>query len=217
MPSLSPLSTFSPWRIRPGTRGSVTTAWPNAASVGANTIARITASSMLSCPKIAAAATAPSAIVSGSPMPSRRTGTPTSRRSSRRSMRDASQNNTRASVASASARTVPLELSRSTSPSTSGPTSSPTPVNTMTGVTGVPDNRPETAATASSVRATMASDHSIQGPGMRGSMGRRLPMTNAQASPTPGDLAARRDGRGGGGVVYRCSTITFCRFFLLVG
>ena len=44
IPSLSPLSMFNPWRIGPGTRGSVTTAWPSAASVGARTIARITAS-----------------------------------------------------------------------------------------------------------------------------------------------------------------------------
>ena len=35
IPSLSPLSTFSPWRMRGGTRGSVTTAWPRAASVDA--------------------------------------------------------------------------------------------------------------------------------------------------------------------------------------
>ena len=34
MPSLRPLSTLSPWRIRDGRRGSVTTAWPSAASVG---------------------------------------------------------------------------------------------------------------------------------------------------------------------------------------
>ena len=95
-------------------RGSVTTACPSAASVGASTTARITASSTVSSPKIAAAATAPSAIVSGSPMPSSRTGSPTSRRSCPRSMREASQKSTNASVASASVRTVPLELSRST-------------------------------------------------------------------------------------------------------
>ena len=48
IPSLSPLSTLSPWRIVPGTRGSVTTAWPSAASVGARTTPRISASSMVS-------------------------------------------------------------------------------------------------------------------------------------------------------------------------
>ena len=76
-------------------------------------------------------------------------------------MREASQNSTSASVASASARTVPLELSRSISPSTSGPTSNPTATNTIAGVTTVPDSRPEIAATASSVTATMARAHSI--------------------------------------------------------
>ena len=108
-----------------------------------------------------AAATAPSAIVSGSPIPSRRTGTPTSRRSCPRSMREASQNSTSASVASASVRTVALELSRSISPSTSGPTSNPTATKTIAGVTGVPDSRREIAATPSSVSATMARDQSI--------------------------------------------------------
>ena len=76
-------------------------------------------------------------------------------------MREASQNSTSASVASASVRTVPLELSRSIPSSTSGPTSNPTATNTIAGVTGVPYSRAEIAATASSVSATMARDHSI--------------------------------------------------------
>ena len=38
-PSLRPLSTLRPWRIRDGTRSSETTAWPSAASVHASTIA----------------------------------------------------------------------------------------------------------------------------------------------------------------------------------
>ena len=41
MPSLSPDSTFSPCRMREGRRGSVTTACPSAASVGARITARI--------------------------------------------------------------------------------------------------------------------------------------------------------------------------------
>ena len=105
-PSLSPLSTLSPWRIRSGTRSSLTTACPSAASVGARTTPRITASQNERTPKIAAAAIAPSAIVSGRPMPSSRSGTPTARRRCLRSIRDASQNSTSASVASASVRTV---------------------------------------------------------------------------------------------------------------
>ena len=46
-PSLSPLSTLSPWRIRDGTRSSETTAWPSAASVQASTIASTSASAKL--------------------------------------------------------------------------------------------------------------------------------------------------------------------------
>ena len=164
MPSLSPLSTLSPWRIRCGTRGSVTTACPSAASVGASTTARITASPMLSSPKIAAAATAPSAIVSGRPMPSSRTGTSTVRRSAPRSMREASANSTSVSVVSASARTVELELDRSIPSSTSGPTSSPKATNRIAGVIGVPDSRPEIAATPSSASATRARAHSMSEP-----------------------------------------------------
>ena len=161
MPSLRPLSTLRAWRMRCGTRGSVTTAWPSAASVGASTTARITASPKLSSPKIAAAATAPSAMVSGRPMPSSRTGTSTVRRSAPRSMREASENSTSASVVSASARTVEPVLDRSIPSSTSGPTSNPKATNSIAGVIGVPDSRPETAPTPSSAIATRASAHSI--------------------------------------------------------
>ena len=152
---------FRPWRIRGGTRGSVTTAWPSAASVGANTIARITASPKVNGPKTAAAAAAPSAIVSGRPMARRRTGTPNSCRSCPKSMREASQKSTSANVASASVRTVELVLSMSTSPSTLGPTSRPTTTNSIAGVIGVPDSRAEIAATPSRTSATMASDQCI--------------------------------------------------------
>ena len=48
IPSLSPLSTFSPCRIRDGSRGSVTTASPSAASVGASSTASTIASVTLS-------------------------------------------------------------------------------------------------------------------------------------------------------------------------
>ena len=142
MPSLSPLSTLRPWRTRAGMRGSVTTAWPSAASVGARTTARITASQSVSAPNVAAAATVPSAMVSGSPMPSRRSGTLTSPRRWRRSTREASQKSTSARVASASVRTAPLVLSRSIPSSTFGPTSRPTATNTIAGVIGEPSSRP---------------------------------------------------------------------------
>ena len=160
IPSLSPLSTLSPWRIRAGMRGSVTTACPSAASVGAKTTARMTASAAVSWSKITAATTAPSAMVSGSPIPSRRTGTPTAWRSCPRSMREASQNRTSASVASASVCTVALELLMSITSRTSGPTSNPIATKTIAGVTGVPDSSREVAATPSNTSATMASDHS---------------------------------------------------------
>ena len=72
MPSLSPLSTFKLCRTRDGSRGSVTTACPSAASVGASTTARRSASGQLSAPRSATAAAKPATSVSGSPMPSRR-------------------------------------------------------------------------------------------------------------------------------------------------
>ena len=50
--------------MRTGRRGSVTTAWPSAASVGASRTARTSASAMLSEPNNSAAQSAPAAIVS---------------------------------------------------------------------------------------------------------------------------------------------------------
>ena len=50
MPSLSPLSTLSPCRTRDGSAGSVTTACPSAASVGARTTASRSASAQVSEP-----------------------------------------------------------------------------------------------------------------------------------------------------------------------
>src|SRR4051794_2854699 len=162
IPSLSPLSTLRPWRMRAGSRGSVTTACPSAASVGASTTARITASSTVSSPKTAAAAIAPTRIVSARPIPSSRTGTSNVRRNTPRSMREASVNSTRARVASARRRTVESELARSIPPSTSGPARSPNATNNIAGVIGVPARRPETAATPMRASATSASAHSIE-------------------------------------------------------
>ncbi len=218
MPSLSPLSTFSAWRIRGGTRGSVTTACPRAASVGASTTARITASQAVSWPKIAAAPTAPSAIVSGNPRPSSRAGSPTSRRSSRRSTREASLNSTNANVASASARTVSLLLERSTPSSTCGPTSTPNATNTIAGVTGVPCRRREIAATPSSASATMARAHSITRAspqaGRFASRGGPLcgviqPMRLAGSEPGL-DRDPAGGGRGGQGVVVVLVLVGVC-------
>ena len=153
---------FSPWRTRPGTRGSVTTAWPRAASVGARMIPTMTASQNVNTSKLTAAASAPRAIVSGRPIPSRRSGTEASRRSSPRSMRDASAKSTSASVASASARTVELVLARSIPSRTFGPTRRPIETKTIAGVIGDPDRRFETTATTISASAKIARDHSIQ-------------------------------------------------------
>ena len=128
----------------------MTTAWPRAASVGARITARITASPRVSWSKISAAARAPATIVSGRPIPSRRTGSEIPRRSALRSIREASEKRTSASVASASARTVPLVLGMSTASRILGPTRSPIETNRIAGVIGVPASRFETAAKASS-------------------------------------------------------------------
>ena len=71
-------------------------------------MASTSASAHVSRVRTAAASAVPAAMVSGSPIPSSRTGSPTSRRSKRRSMRDASVNSTSVSVASASTRTPSL-------------------------------------------------------------------------------------------------------------
>ena len=140
----------------------MTTAWPRAASVGARITPTITASQKVNSPKITAAASAPSAIVSGSPIPSSRSGTEAPRRKALRSMLEASEKRTSASVASASARSVELVLAMLISSRTLGPTMSPIATNTIAGVIGDPDNRFETAATAISASATVVSDQSIQ-------------------------------------------------------
>ena len=63
--------------------------------------------------------------MSGSPIPSRRSGTAYSRLSSRSLIREASANSTTASVASASVRTLEPVGAAVTSSITSGPTSTP--------------------------------------------------------------------------------------------
>jgi len=146
IPSLRPLSTFSPWRMRDGRLGSVTTACPSAASVGARRMPTTRASTSVSEGKSAAAAAAPATTVSGSPIPSRRAGTAYSRRSARRSILAASAKSTSVSVASARPRTVWPVGGNSTSPSTFGPKRRPMPTKTIAAVTGVPSSRRDTAA-----------------------------------------------------------------------
>ena len=158
MPSLRPLSTLRPWRILDGSRGSVTTAWPSAASVGARRTASTSASGTVSAPNSAAATIAPSTIVSGSPIPSRRAGTAYSLRNVRRLMRDASAKSTTVSVASASSFTDSLAGGTSTSPSARAPTMRPTPTKTIAGVSDVPSTRRETIANPINVSVMVASD-----------------------------------------------------------
>ena len=166
MPSLSPLSTLRPWRTREGIRGSVTTACPSAASVGASTIASNTASINASCPNTATPARAPATIVSGSPIASRRRGTTYSRRSAARSIREASEKSTTVNVASATQRTESLPIDASSQPRTSALATMPPATNTIAGVITDPRSRRETAAYARtrSAIATRPEPPNLQSP-----------------------------------------------------
>ena len=161
IPSLSPLSTLSPWRILAGTRGSVTTACPSAASVGARTTPRITASSIAQlrrrpppprrrrarwsvAVRSRAAAPAPRRRDEGAEIDARGIAEQHERE---RRLRQGSHGRARALEVD------PVEHL--------GPASNPNATNTIAGVIGVPDSRREIAATASRVNATSASDHSI--------------------------------------------------------
>src|SRR3954470_19291878 len=135
--------------MRDGIRGSVTTACPSAASVGARTIASNTASMNASCPKTATPARAPATIVSGSPIASRRRGTRYWRRRATRSIREASEKSTPVSVASATQRTDSLRIVGSSQPSTSVLARMPPATNTIAGVITDPRSLRETAAYAS--------------------------------------------------------------------
>jgi hypothetical protein len=72
---------------------------------------------------------------------------------------EASRNRTIASVASASVRTAELVGASWNSSAMSGPTSNPSTTNTIAGVTDVPLRRRDTAATASTINATIARSH----------------------------------------------------------
>ena len=125
MPSFSPDSTFNPWRMREGRRGSVTTAWPSAASVGARITARIRTSTRLKEPNSPAPTAQPAAIVNGRPIPRSRSGNRYSRRSAGTSIREASANSTSVSVTSARTRTCSLVGPKSIQPSPLVPTIRP--------------------------------------------------------------------------------------------
>ena len=106
----------------------------------------MTASQKVSTPKMTLAASAPRAIVSGRPIPSRRSGTEISRRSAPKSMREASAKSTSVSVASASARTAPLSIPRSSQPSTSVPNKRPAATNSIGPVRTVRSRRLDSPA-----------------------------------------------------------------------
>ena len=67
MPSLRPLSTLRPWRILDGRRGSLTTAFPSAASVGASSTASTSASANVSWLNTTAATNTARSEASGEP------------------------------------------------------------------------------------------------------------------------------------------------------
>ncbi len=146
MPSLSPLSTLSPWRIRDGSRLLLTTGCPNAASVGARMVASAAAVQMLRSGRRSRAATVPATMVRGRPTPSSRTGSWASRRSPTRLIRTASVNSISASVASARWRRNWFATSSSTNSRAWFPTSRPTRTNTMAWLTREDCTRSDTAA-----------------------------------------------------------------------
>ena len=127
IPSLRPLSTLRPWRIRTGTSRLLTTACPSAASVGARTAPMRTASQSPRPGRIVQAARAPAATVRGRPMPSSRAGRLPSSRRCARSMRAASVKSTSTSVSSVRPSSRPLP--ESSHPSC--PSANPSPTKAM--------------------------------------------------------------------------------------
>ena len=114
IPSLRPLSTLRPCRIRDGTRSSVTTAWPSAASVHASMIESTSASTRLTPGSTPTPARVPKAIVSGKPDPEQPGRYRELLAQGGSEIREASAKRTSVSVASASSLTGSLPmLSRS--------------------------------------------------------------------------------------------------------
>ena len=150
IPSLSPLSTLSPWRTRTGTRGSVTTASPSAASVGARTMASRIASISVTSPNIATPASVPATIVRGNPIASKRRGTTYSRRKVARLTRDASEKSTTVKVASATRRTDSLSIAGLSQLRAASLNRIPPATNTIAAVITEVESRRETLAYARS-------------------------------------------------------------------
>ncbi len=130
-PSLSPLSTFSARRMRTGTAGSVKTARPSAASVGARIVPMTAAAAQPSAWNIRPATSVPRAIVSGSPSRSSRPGSWTSPSTSRNLTVEASANSKRASVSSVNVSEASSPIRNGRTFRTLGPSSKPAVMNTI--------------------------------------------------------------------------------------
>src|SRR5215211_3869851 len=152
-PSLSPASTFKAWRMRAGTRGLLTTAWPSAASVGARTVPTMAASQKVRSVSTSAAKIIPSTMVSGIPIPRRRRGNASFCRRAERFVLAASVNSTIARAISPTKSTVWSSSLNSTRPSPQGPSTKPAATNTIGAVRIVPSSRRETRPNAKTTLA----------------------------------------------------------------
>jgi hypothetical protein len=141
MPSLRPLSTFSPSRTGAGTFSFVTTALPSAASVGASIVARIATVSSGRSGKSSHPTPKPKAMVSGSPIISMRCGIRKLRRRVARLALAESLKSTSARVSSASIRSPSPVTFRSSRPRTPGPARTPKARKTTAPLTGVRSRR----------------------------------------------------------------------------
>jgi hypothetical protein len=94
--------------MRTGTFMLSTTLWPRLASVGARITARMAASQTLMASKISAASSAPSPMVKGRPIASRRSGRSWNRITRRNEMREESVAKTRIKVSVAMSSTTGL-------------------------------------------------------------------------------------------------------------
>ena len=131
MPSFRPLSTLRPCLMSSGTASLLTTACPSAASVGASIVASSASSKRDSSTLSSHATPKPSAIVSGRPTSSNRTGSQAVLRSTFKLAPAASLNKTSARVNSASVFSVSRSVSNDNRSKPAGPISRPKAVNTI--------------------------------------------------------------------------------------
>ena len=134
-PSLRPLSTFSNRRTRDGTRVSVKTVAPSAASVGASSAAINAAAAQPCSGNIQYASRVPEAMVSGIPIRSRRKAGPRSTPTCRICRCEASEKSTKTRVTSAMGSSQWTSGVSGTSPKPVSPASTPTATNTIGAVT----------------------------------------------------------------------------------